>query len=297
MKTLPALIAISGAAICSVAAQQSAIVATVVDRAGNRHEVSKLTYQGSDDIEIYVGNQRRILKMQDLDRLTMRGDKNDEEQEVAITLRTGEAIKATIFSGGSGSSPHQDSFGGGSVMQRFGGVTELGPFLILMSEVSDVLFLHSDPAKPQVEIKATVINEAGERFEVSNLRYRGKRRFEYFQGRKLRSKEMERISRLDFAKAAAGTESRTVTVTFRTGRTTQGTVDASTVRLAGETNRIYEKRVGSAFTGNSVTGDFGIGLHDVKLIRFHDESEEMQDEDVRDGGEEPKSSLQSARQP
>ena len=89
MKILPALIAITGAAVSSVAAQQSDIVATVVDRAGNRHEVSKLTYQGGDDIEIYVGNQRRILKMQDVDRLTMRGDKNDEEQQVTITLRTG----------------------------------------------------------------------------------------------------------------------------------------------------------------------------------------------------------------
>ena len=78
-----------------------------------------------------------------------------------------------------------------------------------------------------------------------------------------------------------------MTVTFRTGRTTQGTVDASTVRLAGETNRIYEVRVGSAFTGSSVTGDFGIGLHDVKLIRFHDEGDEMQDEDVS-GTEEKK---------
>ena len=280
MKILPALIAITGAAVSSVAAQQSDIVATVVDRAGNRHEVSKLTYQGGDDIEIYVGNQRRILKMQDVDRLTMRGDKNDEEQQVTITLRTGEVINATIFSGGSGSSPHQDSFGGGLVMQRFGGVTELGPFLILMSEVSDILFLHPDAAKPQVKLKATVINEAGERFEVSNLRFRGKRRFEYFQGLKLRSKEMDRISRLDFSKAASGTESRTVIITFRSGRTTQGTVDASTVRLAGETNRIYEKRVGSAFTGSSGTGDFGIGLHDVKLVRFHDESNQTQGEDV-----------------
>ena len=91
---------------------------------------------------------------------------------------------------------------------------------------------------------------------------------------------MGRISRLNFSKAAAGTESRTVTVTFRSGRTTQGTVDASTVRLAGETNRIYEERVGSAFTGSSGTGDFGIGLHDVKLIRFHEEIEETQSEDV-----------------
>ena len=64
-----------------------------------------------------------------------------------------------------------------------------------------VLFLHSDPAKPQVEIKATVINEAGERFEVSNLRYRGKRRFEYFQGLKLRSKESDKDQPARFRKS------------------------------------------------------------------------------------------------
>ena len=87
-------------AICvggeNVSAQGFGINAAIVDRSGNRHEVRKLNYQGSDEFEIYVGNQRRILKMHDIDRLTIRGDKNDEEQSVVVSLRTGEVINATL---------------------------------------------------------------------------------------------------------------------------------------------------------------------------------------------------------
>ena len=98
-------------AICvggeTVSAQGFGINAAIVDRSGNRHEVRKLNYQGSDEFEIYVGNQRRILKMHDIDRLTIRGDKNDEEKSVVVSLRTGEVINATLLYGGS-SSPHMD---------------------------------------------------------------------------------------------------------------------------------------------------------------------------------------------
>ena len=205
--------------------------------------------------------------MHDIDRLTIRGDKNDEEQSVVVSLRTGEVINATLLSGGS-SSPHMDSIGGGTVMQRFEGVTELGPFLIRLTEVGDIIFRHQQPAEQNVPMNATVITESGERFEVTNLRYRGNKKFEYSQGLKSRSKDMARISRLDFSEAAAGVESRTVTITFRSGRTVQGTVDASTVRLAGETDRIYAERVGSAFTGRSEIRPFAIGLNEVKLVRF-----------------------------
>jgi len=206
--------------------------------------------------------------------LTIRGDKNDEEQSVVVSLRTGEVINATLFSGGGSSSPHMDSIGGGTVMQRFEGVTELGPFLIRLTEVGDIIFRHQQPAEQNVPMNATVITESGERFEVTNLRYRGNKKFEYSQGLKSRSKDMARISRLDFSEAAAGVESRTVTITFRSGRTVQGTVDASIVRLAGETDRIYAERVGSAFTGHSHTLPFAIGLSEVKLVRF-DEREHV----------------------
>ena len=264
-------------AICvggeTVSAQGFGINAAIVDRSGNRHEVRRLNYQGSDEFEIYIGNQRRILKMHDIDRLTIRGDKNDEEQSVVVSLRTGEVINATLLSGG-GSSPHMDSIGGGTVMQRFEGVTELGPFLIRLTEVGDIIFRHQQPAEQNVPMNATVITESGERFEVTNLRYRGNKKFEYSQGLKSRSKDMARISRLDFSEAAAGVESRTVTITFRSGRTVQGTVDASTVRLAGETDRIYAERVGSAFTGRSEIRPFAIGLNEVKLVRF-DELEQV----------------------
>jgi hypothetical protein len=46
------------------------------------------------------------------------------------------------------------------------------------------------------------------------------------------------------------------------------------VRLGGETDRIYQTRVGAAFTGELTEGLFAIGLHDLKLVRFYPEEEE-----------------------
>ena len=255
-------------------AQNSRLEATVVDRSGNRHEVSRVAIQNRNDIEVYVGDRRRLLMLQDIERFRLEGDPNDEEQAVAITMRTGQTLKGEIITGG-GTSPHQDTFGGGGLVQlNLSGVTDLGPILIMLSDISEVILRHADAAKQQRRIAATVINQDGERFEVTDLVYRGKRRFDYAQGLKLKSKDMARMSRLEFEETSAGTESRTVTITFRSGKSVQGSVDASTVRLAGESHRQYADRIGSAFTGQSRIQPFSIGLHDIKLIRFHDEETE-----------------------
>ncbi len=47
-----------------------------------------------------------------------------------------------------------------------------------------------------------------------------------------------------------------------------GTVEASTVRLSGETDKSYFERVNKAFTGKVGSGPFGIGMHAIRHIRF-----------------------------
>ena len=53
-----------------------------------------------------------------------------------------------------------------------------------------------------------------------------------------------------------------------------GTVEASLVRLSGETDKSYFERVNRAFTGVVGSSPFAIGMHDVKHIRFRQDKDE-----------------------
>lgn len=160
---------------------------------------------------------------------------------------------------------------------RLSGVTALGPFFILLSDVSEVVFDHSDSLPPAKEprLKATVVDLEGRRFEVNRLRYRGQFRLDFTQGRKERAIDLAKISRIEFTEQRdPGVEFRAIILTLWSGKTLQGTVDASTVRL-GETDRIYEARVGAAITGELDGGGlFATGMHNLKLVRFYPEEVE-----------------------
>ncbi len=258
-------------------ATDSPLRATVVDRLGNQHQVNKLSYQGRTEIEYFVDEQPRTAQLADIARLRLEGEREDEEVQLTLVWRNGASEKGTIFTGGSGIAPHQDALGSGQVSNRLSGVTDLGPFFILLSDVTEVVFSHSDAAAPAKEprLKATVVDLEGRRFEVNRLRYRGQLRLDFTQGRKQRSIDLAKISRIEFTEERdPGVEFRTITLTLWSGKTLQGTVDASTVRLGGETDRIYETRVGAALTGDLAGGPFAIGLHDLKLVRFYSEGEE-----------------------
>jgi hypothetical protein len=256
----------------SAAAQVGGLKATVVDRAGNRYEVDRLSYQGRNQLEYYTGGERRLVGLQEVDRLRLEGERAEEEQTIEVFLRTGRKETGRIVVGGSGSSPHDDAMVGGQLSNRLSGTTSLGPFTILLGEVREIILHYPEgsvPAAPAV-LKATVVDLEGRRLEVANLRYRTTTRMDYSQGPKQRSVDLSKVERIEFADdPSAGGELRQGTFFLWSGKTVQGMVDASIVRLAGETDRMYWDRVNAAFTGNTAVGPFTIGLHRLKLIRFH----------------------------
>ena len=264
----------------AVDAGPSPLKATIIDRYGNQHEVDKFTFQGRQDLEIYVQGQRRLVALNRVAKLRFEGERGDEEQRVVLSLRNGGEEHGMIVTGGS-SSPHQDAVGGGSSGRRFAGVTDLGPFFILASDVREVILRHplgEEPPKDRV-LKATIITLEGKRYEVENLRFRGKQRLDFYRGRNKRFIPLAKVERIDFQDGAAGDEFRPITATYWTGKTVMGVVEASIVRLSGETDKSYFERVNQALTGRMDSGTFAIGMHAIKQIRFRDdEPEEVVDD-------------------
>ncbi|MFH1566665.1 MAG: hypothetical protein ABIL09_01605 [Gemmatimonadota bacterium] len=283
---IPIVFGVAAAAVMLAGAPPAAaqIRATVIDRGGNRYEVSGLAYQGRSELEVWIGGERRLVSLAEIDRLRLSGEPADENLPILLTLRTGGELRGTIFAGGSGVVPQGSTGGGAQPTQRFTGVTDLGPFLVRLSDVGEVLFRHEGEARPEPDLRASIVTAQGERFEVRGLRYRSGTQFEYLQGPRARSLEMERLARLEFADAAPNTETRQVTITFRSGKVVQGTVDAGTVRLAGETDHQYEMRVLSAFTARTASGPIRLGLHQVRLIRFEEPARPGDGEGDPDGG-------------
>ena len=75
-----------GTLLCGVTWSADAVV---VDRYGNQHKVERFTYQGRQEIEIYIDDQRRILSFDLVDRMRFEGEPSDEEQVVSLQMRTG----------------------------------------------------------------------------------------------------------------------------------------------------------------------------------------------------------------
>ena len=264
-------------------AATSPLKATIIDRYGNQHQVDKFTFQGRQDLEIYIQGQRRLVKLVKVARLRFEGERSDEEQRVVLVFRNGSQEAGLMVTGGS-SSPHQDAVGGGSSGRRFAGVTELGPFFILASDVQEIVLRHPVGEEPPAEtiLKATIITTNGRRFEVEDLRYRGKQRLDFFKGRNKRFIPLDKVARIDFEDSGTGDEFRPITATYWSGKTVMGMVEASLVRLSGETDKSYFERVNRAFTGVMDSRPFAIGMHDVKHIRFRKDSDEESAEDRAD---------------
>ena len=263
-------------------AATSPLKATIVDRYGNQHQVEKFTFQGRQDLEIYVEGQRQLVALTRISRLRFEGERGDEEQRVVLVLRNGGEEQGIMVTGSS-SSPHQDAVGGGSSGRRFAGVTDLGPFFILASDVREVILRHPVGENPPADnvLKATIITLEGKRFEVENLRFRGKQRLDFFRGRNKRFIPLTKVARIDFQDGATGVEFRPITATYWTGKTVMGVVEASIVRLSGETDKSYFERVNRAFTGRMGSGPFAIGMHAIKQIRFQEDKPEEIVEDSR----------------
>jgi hypothetical protein len=258
-----------------VGAATSPLKATIIDRYGNQHQVDKLTFQGRQDLEIYVAGQRQLMALAKISRLRFEGERGDEEQRVVLALRSGAETEVVIQTGSS-SSPHQDAVGGGSSGRRFAGVTDLGPFFILASDIREIILRYpvGEIAPEDKVLKATIITTEGKRIEVENLFFRGKQRMDFFRGRDKRFIPLTKVERIDFQDGAIGDEFRPITATYWTGKTVMGTIEASTVRLSGETDKSYFERVNQAFTGRTGSRPFSIGVHAIKHIRFQEFEED-----------------------
>lgn len=97
---------------------------------------------------------------------------------------------------------------------------------------------------------------------------------DFFRGRDKRFIPLTKVERIDFQDGAIGDEFRPITATYWTGKTVMGTIEASTVRLSGETDKSYFERVNQAFTGRTGSRPFSIGVHAIKHIRFQEFEED-----------------------
>ena len=140
----------------------------------------------------------------------------------------------------------------------------------MVGDVREVILQHPEgEAIPQeLVLKATIITLEGKRFEVEDLRFRGKQRLVFFRGRNKRFIPLERVDKIDFDDSGAAEELRPMTATYWNGRTVMGTVDAGIVRLSGETDKSFYDRVNAALTGRTPAGPFSVGMHHIKQIRF-----------------------------
>ena len=100
-RSFPALSVATALAIGSVEPSDAApnLTATLVDRDGNRYDVTRLRFQDRYELEIYADDVRQLIMLADVDRIQMSGDKGAEELDIVLQLRSGRELKATIYSG------------------------------------------------------------------------------------------------------------------------------------------------------------------------------------------------------
>ena len=243
------------------------VEATVIDLFGNRHELKDFKLRGKTDIEYYIGERRRVISTKEIGRFRLEGQRGDEERPIRVQFRDGR-IDTGVFVVGSDATPHHESFGGGRLSSQVSGRTNLGPFLLQLGDLREVILHHAESSKPMAPkvLCATLVDEEGKMFEVENLNFREMTDLVFRQGRKRRNIDMSKVAKIAFAEASSGQEFRPITVTLWSGESIQGNMEAGRARFSGETDRMFHRRIGSAFTGNTASGAFAIGLHNVRLI-------------------------------
>ena len=209
------------------------------------------------------------MLLQAIKSMRFEGARGDERQRVIITLQGGRVESGTMVTDVN-VAPAQNAVGGSKASLRFSGNTEVGPFSISVSDVREMILEDSGKMPPpERELRATVITVDGKRFDLTRVECRGTRRLDYREGRRRRFVDLSKVAQIDFAEGSANEEQRPVTITYWTGKTVQGTVEASRVRLSGETDRAFYERVNAAWTGKtSLGGGFSVGMHAIKQIRF-----------------------------
>ena len=122
------------------------------------------------------------------------------------------------------------------------------------------LAVHTAGAK---EVRATVIDRDGNRFEVRDLKLEGQRVIFLMRGSERLKLKFQEIRKVDFT-GGRSEEEMPVRVKLRDGRLLAGTVYAG----GGLTGYVRGARLVS-FTGHTKLGKFAIPLRDVREVFFY----------------------------
>ncbi|MBI4531493.1 MAG: hypothetical protein HY709_08200 [Candidatus Latescibacteria bacterium] len=112
--------------------------ATVVDRDGNRFEVTNFKYEGQDAFPMIVSDKRTMVKFKEVKQIEFRGAPNDETQPVLVVFLDGRTSQGEVFVGGSGRIV--GTGGSVSAQMAFTGNTSLGKFRLSLKRVKEVIF-------------------------------------------------------------------------------------------------------------------------------------------------------------
>lgn len=136
--------------------------ATVIDRAGNRFEVSKLKYRNHDEFIFSAGRERKVLKLRKIKKIIFKGEAQEGEQPIELTLVDGKLVLGTISVGGTRQS--EGMFRGYSPMQiSFSGVTKLGKFILPLRDTKEII-LHHVLISRRCPVGGKTFDQAGYRF-------------------------------------------------------------------------------------------------------------------------------------
>ncbi len=115
-------------------------------------------------------------------------------------------------------------------------------------------------------IRATIIDRAGTRFEVSSLQHREHDTFSFSRGSEWKTLKFRRIKKIEFL-GSGSDEEPPIMVTLVDGKTLAGTVR---VGGAGSGGYTYGTR-SPTFTGKTDLGKFVFSLKDIKEVIFRHE--------------------------
>jgi len=136
--------------------------ATVIDRVGNRFEVSKFKYRKHDEFVFSAGRERKVFKLREIKKITFKGDVKEEEQPIDLILSNGKTIVGTISVGSTRQS--EGAFRTyGPTQIAFSGVTKLGRFILPLRDTKEVI-LHHDIALKRCPVGGKVFEQKGYRF-------------------------------------------------------------------------------------------------------------------------------------
>ena len=115
-------------------------------------------------------------------------------------------------------------------------------------------------------IRATIIDRAGTRFEVSSLQHREHDTFSFSRGAEWKTLKFRRIKKIEFL-GSGSDEEPPIMVTLVDGKTLAGTV-----RVGGAGSGGYTYGTSSpTFTGKTNLGKFVISLKDIREVIFRHE--------------------------